>query len=195
MDIKPEYDALKSICDSRKSTRSFSGQPLTDEQIFAIREIALTAPYASGKKNWELMVVTDRTVIRELAGIVAACSQEMGERVRGDYKGMFLEYAEHFTAFEYAPALFIPVFKVQPSLSLMLEGVSNEVACWERDNYVKSISGVTMLVLLAAESLGLGACCMTGPLLAEQEIARRIGVRRGFEVGAVIPVGNVKGGD
>lgn len=186
-----KFNTLKAICESRKSVRSFSDQPLTNEQTVAIREIAMTAPYASGKKNWELMVVTDRNMIRELARIVDVRSRTLGELVRSDFKDMFLEYATHFTAFESATALFIPVFKVQPSLSLMLEGAGDEVIHWERDNYVKSISGVTMLVLLAAESLGLGACCMTGPLLAGEEIARKIEVKRGFEIGAVIPVGYV----
>lgn len=184
-----EFNQLKTICTRRKSVRSFSSQPLSDEQITAIRKIALTAPYASGKKNWALLVITDRALIRELAGMVRSRSMELGEQVRDDFRGMFLEYAANFTAFESAPALFIAVYKVQPSLSLMLAEAGDEIARWERDNFVKSISGVNMLVLLAAESLGLGACCMTGPLLAEKEIARRIGVRLGFEIGAVIPVG------
>jgi hypothetical protein len=34
---------------------------------------------------------------------------------------------------------------------------------------------------------------MTGPLLAESEIARCLGVKRGFEISAAIPVGNIKG--
>ncbi len=189
MNTTSEYNSLKSICQNRKSIRCFSNQLLTDDQITAIREITQTAPYASGKKNWELLVVTDQVIIRDLAGIVRNRSRELGEQVRSDFRDMFLEYSTHFAAFKSAPALFIPVFKVQPSLSLMLEGTDDGVGRWERDNYVKSISGVTMLVQLAAASLELGSCCMTGPLLAEEEIALRIGVKRGFEIGAVIPVG------
>jgi nitroreductase len=193
METTSEFDVLKSICQGRRSVRSFSDQPLSGEQIAAITEIARTAPYASGKKSWELLVVTDRAVIRELAGIVRDRSAELGGQVRDDFRGMFLEYAGHFIAFETAPALFIPLYRVQPSLSLMLAGEGEEVERWERDNHVKSISGVTMLVQLAATSLGLGACCMTGPLLAEAELARRLSVKRGYEIGAVIPVGYPKG--
>jgi nitroreductase len=59
----------------------------------------------------------------------------------------------------------------------MVENPGDAVQRWERDNFVKSISCVAILVLLAAESLGLGACLMTGPLGAEEELARRIGVK------------------
>lgn len=193
MNLPAEFETFKTLCTRRKSVRNFRDTPVTAEQVAAIREIARTAPYASGKKNWELLVVTDRTVIAELARIVRDRSRELGEEVRADFREMFLEYSRNFAAFESAPALFVPVFKVQRSLSLMLAGDTDDIVSWERENFVKSISCVTMLVLLAAEALGLAACCMTGPLLAEAEIARRIGIRRGFGIGALIPVGYGKG--
>lgn len=187
------YSGLKALCTGRRSVRQFSGRSLTAEQITAIREIARTAPYASGKKNWDLLVVTDRDLIAELAGIVRERSQELGNEVRDDFREMFAEYSMHFAAFATAPALFFPVFKVQCSLTLMLEGAEDGLRRWERDNYVKSIAGVTMLIQLAAESLGLGACCMTGPLLAEEALSRRLALKPGFEIGAVVPVGYAKG--
>jgi nitroreductase len=189
------FETLKSICQDRKSVRDFDGQALSEEEIAAIREISLTTPYASGKKNWKLLIITDRSIIAELASLVHERSRELAGRVREDFREMFLQYAENFSHFDTAPALFIPVYKVQHSLSLMLGSDANDIDIigWERDNYVKSISCVIMLVLLAAESLGLRACCMTGPLLAEKKIARRIGVKPGFGIGAIIPVGHEKG--
>jgi nitroreductase len=46
-----------------------------------------------------------------------------------------------------------------------------------------------MLILLAAESLGLGACYMTGPLIAGEELAQITGLSAGQEIGAIIPIG------
>jgi nitroreductase len=46
-----------------------------------------------------------------------------------------------------------------------------------------------MLILLAAESLGLGACYMTGSLVAEAALAGLLAVKPGRSIGAVIPVG------
>jgi hypothetical protein len=65
-------------------------------------------------------------------------------------------YARNFTFFRPAPAVFVPVFRVAPSLSLMLPEPDMEILRWERDTFAKSISCPTMLILLAAESLGLG---------------------------------------
>lgn len=184
-----DFDAFQNLCASRKSMRSFSDRELTGEQIAYITEIARTAPYASGKKNWELLVVTEREQIVRLADIVRQRSRELAEQVRDDYREMFQEYSGNFAAFAGAPALFLPLFRAQRSLSLMLDDTGGTIASWERDNHVKSIAGATMLIQLAATSIGLGSCCMTGPLLAEGEILRCLVIKRGFEIGAIIPVG------
>ncbi len=187
------YDILKEICSRRRSVRSFAERPLSEDEIGRIRDIAVLSPYASGKKNWELKVLTDRAEILALAEIVRAKCRDVEERVREDYRDWFRSYAANFSLFASAPALFVPVFRVQPSLSLATDATVEGVGRWERDTFVKSISCVAMLVLLAAESLGLKGCYMTGPLVAEPELAARLGVRNGYEIGAVIPVGHPKG--
>lgn len=92
--------------------------------------------------------------------------------------------------FREAPLLIIPYFKVTPVMkSLLRESITESLLQWERDNSVKSISCVSMLILLAAESLGLGACYMTGPLIAEREISEILNIPPGRETGAIIPIG------
>ncbi len=187
------YDNLREICARRRSVRSFDERPLSPGEIAGIREIAAYSPYASGKKNWELKVLTDREEILALAEIVRTACRDIEGRVRDDFREWFRDYADNFSLFASAPALFIPVFRVQPSLSTMTDGPVEGIARWERDTFVKSISCVAMLVLLAAESLGLKGCYMTGPLIAGPELAERLGLRNGYEIGAVIPVGHPKG--
>ena len=48
---------------------------------------------------------------------------------------------------------------------------------------------VERLRRLGDESLGLGACYMTGPLLAARELAKLAGLKPGREPGALIPLG------
>lgn len=74
--------------------------------------------------------------------------------------------------------------------AMLREQLTEEIAVWERDNLTKSLSCVSMMILLAAESLGLGSCCMTGPLLAAEEIATFTGIPSGSILGAIIPVGH-----
>lgn len=186
------YEDLKTICERRRSIRNFSAKQVAAEDIEKIKKIAYTSPYASNRKNWELVVVTDREKINKIADLVRAQVNQLNREVREDLRESFSRYAEHFTVFEQAPVLIIPTFRIAPGLSVMLPRAGEQmaqVAQWERDNYVKSISCAAMLVLLAAESLGLGGCYMTGPLLAEKEIAELIHIKTGRNIGAVIPIG------
>ena len=198
MDNWMNYSELLTLCQKRRSCRSFSHEPLSAEQIEKIRTIALTSPYASGKKSWEIVTVTEKEIIARMALAVNNAAEKIAAGIETDYKDNFLSYAKYFRIFDSAPALFIPVFRISPVLTLMLDthgtgslcnDTVKEISEWERDNYVKSISCVAMLILLAAESLGLSSCYMTGPLLAENELAAIINIKPGRSIGALIPVG------
>lgn len=186
------FDSLKNICERRRSVRDFSTKKVSPHDIEKIKEIAYTSPYASSRKNWELIIVTEKDKIEELASLVRIASNELKKKIRDDLRGSFIKYTENFIRFEKAPILVIPTFRITPTMSFMMKDIDSIIAQWERDNYVKSISCVAMLVLLAAESLGLGGCYMTGPLIAEDEIAKAINVKKGRNIGAVIPIGYPK---
>ena len=195
MDRPDPYESLLALCQNRHSARSFLAQPLTSEQIEKIRTIAMTSPYASGKKNWELLVVTEKETIARMAETVRAQTEILAAKMRPDFADGFTAYAKNFGAFAEAPVLFIPCFRAAPSLSLMLDSEEEGIRAWERDNYVKSIACVGMLILLAAESLGLAGCYMTGPLLAEKALGPLINLKPGRSISALIPIGYEKTGD
>lgn len=184
-----DYDSFLALCQARKSVRKFLPDALSDEQIEKIRAAALTSPFAAGKKNWSLVVVSDRATIAQMSEAVKAKTAAIAETAREDYKSGFLRYAENFHIFADAPTVFVPTFRVQPSLSIIMGEQGGEIGAYERENFAKSISCVAMLVLLAAKSLGLGSCYMTGPLLAGEELMKIVRVPRGHEIGAIIPVG------
>ncbi len=189
------YENLLSICERRKSVRQFSDKAVAAADVERILKIAYTSPYASGRKNWELIAVNDAEQIKNIAALVKNSVSHLEKKIKEDYKEGFRQYAESFVFFENAPVLIIPAFRTAPALSVMLNKPDGIIDQWERDNYVKSISCAAMLVLLAAESLGLGGCYMTGPLLAEDEIGKLIKTKTGRNIGAIIPIGYVKSED
>jgi nitroreductase len=187
------YEVLKKICAARRSTRMFSDRMPPREMIDKIKEIGLTAPYASGKKNWDIMIVDDCELIDRIAEEAEEKIKGLGELIRPDFRHSFLEYAKSFTTFRTAPVIFVLVYRIAGTLSLIIDEPSREVLDWERDTCTKSISCPAMLILLAAESLGLGACYMTGALIAEKEIGELIKIGRGRSIGTIIPVGYKRG--
>lgn len=183
------YRALMAVCRRRRSRRTFDGRPVPPEALRLIREVSLTSPYAMGRRDWDILEVTDRELIRRLASAVERRAVELADRLREDLRASFAGYARGFHSFAGAHALLVPIFRDAPGLATALGSVDEALHSLERDSRVKSIACVTMLILLAAESLGLGACFMTGPLVAEDELSRMLRVGRGRRIGAVVPVG------
>lgn len=188
--MNASYEQLLALCQSRKSRRRFSDENISDEEIQLITTLAGTSPYASGRKNWSIVVVKKKEIIEALA---KTTEQEIDCLVQqmDDEAGInFRKYAKQFLLFRQAPVLLILVFRISPVMkSLLRDNLTPAIELWEHDNSVKSISCVALLVLLAAESLGLNACYMTGPLLAGSKLAEILCLPPGREIGALIPIG------
>jgi nitroreductase len=183
------YASLETICTSRHSTREFLDRPVPGVLIEKILAIARTSPFAGGSKSWEVLVVQKQDQIAEAARVVRARVEDLHSSITPAFQEGFLEYARNFSAFESAPVLLLPVFRVIPALTLMLPEPPESIIRMESENFVKSISCVAMLILLAAQSLGLASCYMTGSLIAEEEIGRLVNIKPGRRIGAVIPLG------
>jgi nitroreductase len=183
------YAALEAICTARHSTREFLDRPVSGELVEKILSIARTSPYAGGSKKWEVLVVQEKDRIAEAVRMVRSRVAELHALVRPAFQQGFLDYARYFSAFENAPVLLLPVFKAKPTLSLTFHEPPESILRLEGENFVKSISCVSMLILLAAQSLGLASCFMTGALIAEEELGRLVNMKPGHRIGAVIPLG------
>lgn len=184
------YEIFHVLCKGRKSHRKFSSKPVPEDMIGKILETAATSPFASGRKNWKILVIKDAALCREMVEVVRRQTEQMAADMEPEMATMFRRYVSNFAQFADAPVLLLPVFRVAPMMrSLLRDRLTPSLQRWERDNTVKSISCVAMLILLAVESLGLGACYMTGPLIAGEELAQIAGLSAGQEIGAIIPIG------
>ena len=86
------YETLLAICQGRRSTRDFADRPLSPEVIQQILDVALTAPYASGKRNWEIVVVTDP---EQRQRMVEAVRQRAGHEAAGQAERFGGEQGQH----------------------------------------------------------------------------------------------------
>jgi nitroreductase len=101
-----------------------------------------------------------------------------------DERGPVAAYAQDFVRFEQAPLVLAPYFRASNALGERFGMPA------ERDlGAVASVSAAIMNLLLAAHALGLGACWMTGPLLAAPELEPLLGIPAGWRLAAIVPVG------
>lgn len=191
--MNSRYDTLFNICNLRRSCRQFSDRAVSKQLTEQILAIAKLSPYAGGRKNWGVKVIEQRGTIYQIAVMVEEKLKESASLMDNDIAPSFLKYGESFLPFKDAPTLLVPFFRVSPTMKALLrDNITPELLQWERENCVKSISAVSTHILLAAESLGLGSCYMTGPLIAAAEISAILELPIQNEIGALIPIGYCK---
>ncbi len=175
------------IIKTRRSVRKFASQPVPDEIITALLDAALSAPSASNRQSWHFTAVTNRAVIKAMADSVREEIKILKKETENeDALAAFDAYAGYFTFFENAPLVIAACFIPRPNYINALTGRSLR----PEDNLEQTtaIGAAIQNLLLAAHSLGYGACWMSGPLIAEKRISELLKLD-GLRLAAIIPVG------
>ena len=152
---------------ARTSIRSFTGDPVSKEQLETILKAGMAAPSAMNVQPWRFVVVTDKDKIAEV----------FGSGFRGE---MFTQ----------AGAVIVVCGETTMMRKPFGEPDAPEV---EMPNifWFEDCSAATENILLAVKALGLGAVWTAGYPADERTapIAAALGIPEGTDILCVIPVG------
>lgn len=180
------YEELMELMCKRRSVRRYSDRPVSTDDIRKMIEAAVQAPSASNRQDWRFAVVTSRERIEKLADAAekrwASLLADMESDAVSEELG---RYARNFSWFGSAPALIVITCRKPESFLRALLGDEAHVVSG-------AFAGASMAaqnILLAAESLGLATCCLTGPLAASGEIRSLLGIGSNRRIVCMIAVG------
>lgn len=181
------YEALLELMRGRRSVRRFSDQPVPDPLLDKILEAARWAPSAGNRQAWRFVVVRDAATRRALRDAVDPVVRELVRQTREELTGEVEAYCANFVRFAAAPVVVAPIYR---GVDLLRAGCDAALQT-ERalQDGLSSVSAAIQNLLLAAHALGLGACWMTGPLVARAALEDVLGVPPGWGVAALVPVG------
>jgi nitroreductase len=174
---------------SRRSVRKFADSPLSEEAVDKMLEAALWAPSASNRQNWKFVAVKNKEIIKAMAGSVRAAVEDLKASVEADDEdklALLTNYGGYFSFFESAPLVIAVFFNPRPNFVNVITGKNIR----PEDNLEQTTAAGAAIqnLLLAAHEAGYGACWMSGPLVAENEIAAIL-KQKGMRLAALIPVG------
>lgn len=184
----PPADALLALLRGRRSVRRFLPDPVTEEQIERLVEAARWAPSASNRQAWRLIVVSSPPRIGAMAEAVRSASARLREGARTDTAAELDAYLQHFLHFATAPLVIAPIHRGGLDLLKATAGAADVDGRRELDA-LSSVAAAIQNLLLCAHAMGLGACWMTGPLVAEEALRPLLEVPAGWSLSALVPVG------
>ena len=154
------------------------------------------APSASNRQPWRFAVVTSAELRRTIIAAVRERSEVLREAISHSPHASDLDgyFGFFFGPLETAPAIVVPQYRPAPDLlRQLLESSGADVDPFPRAEDLQvemcATSAALMAMLLQAHVEGLGACWMTIPLLAYDEISAALGIRPPWRVLALVPVG------
>jgi len=186
-DALPSPAELLALLRTRRSVRRFRAEPVSEEELAALVEAATSAPSAGNRQAYRLLLVASRPRLDAMAAAVREEVARLKAGVRADAAPEADAYLESFLHFAGAPLVVAPIHRCGPDL-LAAAGAAPRLSRGDADA-LSSVAAAIENLLLCAHALGLGACWMTGPLVAADALARILEVPQGWALSALVPVG------
>lgn len=180
----------------RKSIRKFKDEVVPKEDILKLLDAAVHAPSPKHQQNWHFVVLQNKELIDKMADVVTKSHEHIGAlaKTEKDQK-THMGVIKYYTLFRNAPVVVLVYaceYKMIEYKILKENGASQE----ELDKLTSAQSGAQGIgaavenFLLGASAMGYGACYMTGPSHAKNEIEELIGLKKdGYELMSMIALG------
>ena len=182
------YEQFLDLLKSRRSIRRFTDRAVGREDIVRLLEAARWAPSNHNRQPWKFLVLEDRTQIRALAETIGRSLAKKIKSLPAVASAYAGELAHYSTVFANAPVLIVVLHKPPASVAApLLEGLPHpELVSGEP----LSVAMAAQNLLLAAQTLELGTCVLTGPLLVQEEFTDTLNLPAGFGLTCFIAVGH-----
>jgi nitroreductase len=176
---------LEEAMETQRAVRRLRPDPVDDETVRRLLELAVRAPTGGNQQNWEFIVVRDAEVKHQLARLNRqswpVLKRFYGARARRDDKMRRILDAVQWQAdhFEEIPVVIVPC----------LRGLRFGLPPVAVSSYYGSIYPAIQNLLLAARAVGLGAALTTLPVWSSLMARRTLGLPWNVSPIAAVPLG------
>jgi len=168
-----DFDGLMRLLRSRHSCRSFAPDPVDEKALQNLAAAFVLAPQAGGNRNLRCRFITDRNAIRNLAERGRAFSAAFYQSISSPFiREETARYGENFFWFDEVPVLAVVTCRRAPAF--LEKSVGHKAPLLWGGELSAAMSAFSLL--LAAETIGLGACCLTGPLVVWREMEELLNI-------------------
>ncbi len=184
---------------NRRSIRKYLDKDVPDRLLVQAFELARWAPSGGNFQSWKFHVIKNREIIRKVADTVQEKVDTLTNWPEAQEYGETAErYRENAAFFREAPVLIVALTAQYESIADLIlskrqgkDPLAKQMIENRRSapTSIQQIGGFVGHLLLVLHGLGLGACWMSGPLIAKGEIEEILGIPQGEHLVACIPVG------
>jgi nitroreductase len=187
-----QIDELLKLIKERRSIREFNDEKISNDEIKILIDAARYAPSNNNRQAWKFIILKNDKIKKEIAETVNKKLETIENTIENqEVSSLLKDYQEFLLFFTKAPVIIFALYKISPFFftHVCKKAMSNN-ANYQIAPEIISVSMAIQNLLLAAHSIGLGACCTTAPLyIASEEIKSILKVAIPYEIAALIPIG------
>ena len=170
----------------RRSVRQFLQQPVPRDLLLRVIEAGTWAPSAGNRQAWEFTLVTSATTLQAMAEVVRCRWETIMANL--ETSGIAEELAAYHRNFDWFSSVPVVIAVSARTPEAFLEQILGADAI-DVSGAKTSAAMAAENLMLAAQSLGLGSCCLTGPLAAQQELKHLLGLGKRQSLVCLIALG------
>lgn len=185
---------FKSVAEKRVSVRNFTDEPVLIDDLKEMIRIAGTAPCISGAETWKFIAVTNKELMKRMASAVKQKYSEIipanDDRVNENVKMAVEKFSSIFIN---APVV---VAVTMEPYQAVIDKILTDTSYTHDDlnklrNYpdIQTAGAAIQNLLLAAVDLGYGACWLTAPMVAKEELSKLMEIEKPYSLIALVAVG------
>lgn len=185
---------FKYVAERRTSIRNFTDEKVKLDDLKEMIRIAGTAPCISGEETWKFIAVTNKDVMKQMALAVKQKYSEIipenNDQVSENVKVAVEKFSSVFLNAPVVVAVTMSPYEAVIDKILSQTAYSHEELNKLR-NYpdIQTVGAAIQNILLSAVDLGYGACWLTGPMVAKEELSKILKIESPDSLMAFVAIG------
>jgi len=183
----------RAVVAKRASVRKFTDESVPEADLQEIARLAGMAPSVNNSQPWKMIAVTNKDLLNRMASAVKKKIAQLLPETTEDILEARRKVEWFSTFFADAPAVFViislPYEAVVDSALSKVNLTHEQINAMRGHPDVQSIGALVQTLLLAATDMGYGACWLSGPVVAREDLEKILGVPESGKVAAMVAVG------
>jgi len=181
---------LKQAIELRTSIRTFTDEKVPVNDLKEIVRRAGLAPSVNNYQPWMFTVVTNTDTLSLMAEKVIKKLKEIPSNNSIAAKNVLSQVEWFATFFENAPAVIaIAMENYETILEKGVQLSHDEINAMRNHPDIQSAGAAIQNILLSAVDLGYGACWLSAPMIAKDELAKIIGLSEKYHLVSFVAIG------
>ena len=181
---------LQAALEARTSIRVFSDEKVPLEDVKEMVRLAGLAPSVNNYQPWRYIAVLNKELLGRMADMVATKIESLPASKSIAAKNVKTQVTWFSTFFKDAPVLLALVTKpYETVLESAVELSHDEINRLRNYPDIQSAGASIQNILLSAVDKGYGACWLSGPMFAREELESMLGVKSPEKLLAFVVIG------